>query len=344
MWENRNIGTNDFDSSGSLPGKQRKNGCCTNTKSTTTTVRAVIGMALVLLLAVSTPMLVTAETESASGGDDYVVAEGHKSLLVALGCFWCAEQAFEQYAPGVIEAVSGYAGGINQNPTYRNHPGHYEVILIEYDPSKTSYEVLVNYAYRNMDPFDGTGQFCDKGSSYYPAIFYETEAEQAVAEEVLAEILEQYDWTLEDIAAPILPRPVFWTAETYHQDYYLKNPSNYGFYKNACRRPQRLKEVWGEDEYKCYHDEDHSCFVIDDMMDGVVNDTSTTTTTATATAQVVNADGELVAAESNIKNAGAEIVGVMPRWAIIVVSIVGALLVCATAYYMLRMFPKAVKK
>lgn len=87
------------------------------------------------------------------------------------------------------------------------------MILIEYDPAKTRYEVLVDYAYRNMDPFDGAGQFCDKGSSYYPAIFYETEEELATAESVLAQILEEYpDWKEEDIAAPILERPKFWTG------------------------------------------------------------------------------------------------------------------------------------
>merc|ERR1712224_824724 len=101
------------------------------------------------------------------------------------------------------------------NPTYRNHPGHYEVILVEYDPNKTSFELMVEYAYRNMDPFDGTGQFCDKGSSYYPAIFYETDAERAIIETVLEEILLDNDWDPEDIQAPILPRPVFWKAETY---------------------------------------------------------------------------------------------------------------------------------
>lgn len=84
------------------------------------------------------------------------------------------------------------------------------MILIEYDPRKTSYEVLVNYAYQNMDPFDGTGQFCDRGTSYYPAIFYATESELEVVEDVLAEILELKGWSNEDIAAPILQRPVFW--------------------------------------------------------------------------------------------------------------------------------------
>ena len=242
---------------------------------------------------------------AAADEDDYTVADGNKSLVVALGCFWCAEQAFEQYAPGVVEAVSGYAGGTNDNPGYRDHPGHYEVILIEYDPNKTSYEVLVEYAYRNMDPFNGDGQFCDNGSSYYPAIFYETDDERTIAENVLIEILDEQNWDEDDIKAPILERPTFWTAEDYHQDYYIKNPSNYGFYKNGCRRTQRLKEVWGEEVYKCYHDESYSCF----------NDT------------VINTNGDEVSVELNTKNAPEEVIGILPRWAIILVSVLGGTIV-----------------
>jgi peptide-methionine (S)-S-oxide reductase len=242
---------------------------------------------------------------AATDKDDYTVADGNKSFVVALGCFWCAEQAFEQYAPGVIEAVSGYSGGTNDNPKYRDHPGHYEVILIEYDPSKTSYELLVEYAYRNMDPFNGDGQFCDNGSSYYPAIFFETDDERIIAENVLIDILDMQNWDEDDIKAPILERATFWTAEEYHQDYYIKNPSNYGFYKNGCRRTQRLKEVWGEEEYKCYHDESYSCF----------NET------------VVNTDGDEVTAELNTKNAPEEIIGLLPRWATILVSILGGIIV-----------------
>lgn len=229
--------------------------------------------------------------------DDYTVKEGHKSMLCAVGCFWCGEQAFEQYAPGVVEAVSGYAGGTNDNPTYRNHPGHYEVVLVEYDPSLTSYEVLVNYAWRNLDPFDGIGQFCDKGTSYRPAIFYATDEEKEIADRVRDEIVASNNWA--DIAVPNVARPKFWTAEGYHQDYYIKNPSNYGFYKERCGRTRRLKTVWGDDEYKCYHDVDTSCFNM----------------------TVANEEGIEVIAETNMKGAPPETVGVMPRWAAIVLGI-----------------------
>lgn len=252
--------------------------------------------------------------------DDYTIAEGNASMMVAIGCFWCVEQAFEQYAPGVVEAISGYAGGTLENPTYRNHNGHYEVSLIEYDPTKTSYQVLVNYAYRNMDPFDGSGQFCDKGQSYKPAIFYETEEEFMIAQDVMNDILDEKGWDIEDIAAPLLKRPKFWTAEEYHQDYYLKNPERYGYYKNACGRPKRLKEVWGEEEYDCFHEEEHTCF-----LDG-------NTTIGLVTPTIVNADGDVVVAESNIKNAGAETAALLPPWAVPVILVAGVLLIGATVF------------
>lgn len=252
--------------------------------------------------------------------DDYALSDpSHKSFMVALGCFWCAEQAFEQYAPGVIEVVSGYAGGLNENPTYRNHPGHYEVILIEYDPSKTTFELLTQYAWRNLDPFDGIGQFCDKGTSYRPAIFYGAEDERIIVDSVKSEILEMNpEWDASDIVVPNLQRPKFWTAEDYHQNYYIKNPKNYGFYKNACGRTKRLKEVWGEEEYMCYHDLESSCFNIT-----VINDEGE------EVAAVLNEDGEKVASQINVKNAPEETIGLLPTWAVIVVSIAGAIVGCA---------------
>lgn len=266
--------------------------------------------------------------------DDYTIAEGNKSMLVAIGCFWCVEQAFEQYAPGVVEAVSGFAGGEMENPTYANHDGHYEVALVEYDPAKTSYEVLLNYAYRNMDPFDGTGQFCDKGLTYRPAIFYETEEEREIAEEVLAVILETKDWEMLDIKAPLLERPKFWKAGDYHQDYYLKNPAIYGYYKNACGRPKRLKDVWGLDEYECFHDESHACF-----NDYSGNVTALEDEEGLTLPGVINSDGVIVKAESNIKGAGAETAAPMPYWAMITTAtaaVVVAFLIVVVVYRRFR--------
>lgn len=247
---------------------------------------------------------------SYDNGNYALTSSTHKSLLIAAGCFWCAEQAFEQYAPGVVEVISGYAGSTGVDfPTYKNHPGHREVILIEYDPKLTSYELLLQYAWRNLDPFDSYGQFCDKGFSYQSAIFYANEEELMIAEQVRNDILDLYpEWTNSSspiVVVPLLERPYFWMAEDYHQDYYIKNPWNYGYYKERCGRTKRLKEVWGDEQYYCYHDLELSCF----------NDT------------VVNEDGVDVIAVVNAKNV--EESGntrMMAVWQIVVVSVAAAVL------------------
>jgi len=119
------------------------------------------------------------------------------------------------------------------------------------------------------------------------------------------------------------------TAEEYHQDYYIKNPANYGYYKNGCRRPQRLKEVWGIEEYKCFHEESHTCFIdTDGNMTSIAYDDDIQGPT------VINADGEVVAAESNIKGAGVEKAGLLPQWAIIVIVVVAVLLVVLVVGYL----------
>lgn len=276
-------------------------------------------MKIVLFLA--TLFFVLIHVASSVKGDDYIIAPGNMSLLVALGCFWCAEQAFEQFAPGVIEAVSGFAGANGvENPTYRNHDGHFEVVLVEYDPTKTSFKLLVEYAFRNLDPFDSRGQFCDKGSAYLPAIFYATEEERLAVETVLEGILAMYpEWDPATIVVPILDRPIFWEAEIYHQNYYILKPKNYGYYKNACGRTKRLKSVWGEAEYYCYHDEEVSCS----------NNT------------VANEEGVEVDAVVNLKNAPEEVVGLMPQWAVVLVSVVAAIFVCGCTFCLYKKVVKS---
>jgi len=272
-----------------------------------------------LVLFISTTPVEASETYSirrTTAQDNYdLTSPLHKSMLVAVGCFWCGEQAFEQYAPGIIEAVSGYAGadGID-NPTYQNHKGHYEVVLVEYDPSKSSYEVLLDYAWRNMDPFDGNGQFCDKGFAYEPAIFYGDDQERDIAERVKQNILQEYpSWLEADLKIRILERPRFWIAEEYHQDYYIKNPGSYGYYKNACGRSKRLKDVWGESVYQCYHDIDVGCESLEN---------------------VTNADGTLVEAEVNRKGAEEPEASLLPQkyWIFIGASVGGVCLVFIGIY------------
>lgn len=159
------------------------------------------------------------------------------------GCFWCMEADFEKKA-GVIDVVSGFTGGTMKNPTYSgNHAGHYEAVRVTYDPDTISYDDLLLHFWRNIDPFDDRGQFCDKGFSYRTAIFVGDDAERAAAETSLAKVAARFPD--EAIATEILPASEFWPVEAYHQDYAEKNPLRYKYYRWGCGRDQRLEEIWG---------------------------------------------------------------------------------------------------
>ncbi len=167
--------------------------------------------------------------------------------VFAGGCFWCVEADFEKL-PGVIEAVSGYAGGHTKNPTYkqvtRNNTGHYEVAKIIYDPAKISYDELLEYFWTTVDPTDGGGQFCDRGQSYATAIFATPKQMEAARASKTA--LQNSGRLKDKVVTPILPAARFYKAETYHQDYYKKNPIRYTYYRTGCRRDKRLRKLWGK--------------------------------------------------------------------------------------------------
>lgn len=164
-----------------------------------------------------------------------------KTAVFAGGCFWSAEHAME-HTPGVTDVVSGYAGGTSSNPTYDAHDGHLEAVRVTYDPAKVSYPQLVEAFFRNIDPTDPTGQFCDKGPSYRTAVFVGSPQERAEAEAVKANVAKILD---KPVATQVRPARRFWPAEAYHQDYARKNPASYGAYRIGCRRDARLKAVWG---------------------------------------------------------------------------------------------------
>ncbi|MCI3951502.1 MAG: peptide methionine sulfoxide reductase [Burkholderiales bacterium] len=163
------------------------------------------------------------------------------------GCFWCMEEAFDPI-PGVLSTVSGYVGGKTKNPTYEQvstgRTGHAEVIQIEYDPKRVSYEKLLEAFWRNIDPTQREGQFCDHGSQYRSAIFYHDEEQKRLAEASRAALLKNRPFKGE-IVTEIVQAAQFYPAEDYHQDYYKKNPVRYKFYKTGCGRAARLKELWG---------------------------------------------------------------------------------------------------
>ena len=167
--------------------------------------------------------------------------------ILAGGCFWCMESDFEKH-PGVIDVVSGFTGGTLENPKYNgDHTGHYEAVEITYDPEKVSYQELLTYYWVNIDPFDDRGQFCDKGDSYLSAIFVANDEERKIAEQSKRAVAAQFpDQT---VVTPILPTSTFYPIkgdESYHQDYYKKNPVRYKYYRWNCGRDQRLKMIWGD--------------------------------------------------------------------------------------------------
>ncbi len=185
---------------------------------------------------------------------DTTYAPDDPDLAVATfagGCFWCVEAAYEKRAPGVVEAVSGYSGGSEKNPTYKEvaggKTGHTEAVQVYYDPDVITYEGLLQTLWRTMDPTDTNGQFVDRGKQYRPAIFYHTAEEKRLAEESVAalEASGRYD---KPVAIEIVPFEKFYVAEEYHQDYYKKNPVRYNIYTFNSGRYQFIEEVWGDDQ------------------------------------------------------------------------------------------------
>lgn len=162
------------------------------------------------------------------------------------GCFWCMEPPYDKL-DGIISTTAGYAGGPERNPTYREvaggRTGHAEVVQVVYDPARVSYERLLQVFWRNIDPFAVDRQFCDTGRQYRSAIYYHDEAQRAAAETSLAEVNARFG---ESVATRIEPvGATFHAAEEYHQDYYLKNPLRYRYYRFNCGRDRRLEDIWG---------------------------------------------------------------------------------------------------
>ena len=164
------------------------------------------------------------------------------------GCFWCVESDFDK-VDGVISTVSGFMGGKTPNPSYKDvtagGTGHLEVVQITFDPAKVTYQKLVDHFWRTIDPYDAGGQFCDRGESYTTAIFTHTPEQKMVAE-ASKEALTKSGPLKQPIATQIRDASAFTAAEDYHQDFYVKNPARYKFYRFGCGRDQRLAELWGK--------------------------------------------------------------------------------------------------
>ena len=163
------------------------------------------------------------------------------------GCFWCMEPPYDRLE-GVVETISGFSGGHVSNPSYEavvgGGTGHLEVVQVVYDPAIVNYETLLHVFWRNIDPFQADGQFCDRGSMYRSAILVHDEEQRRLAEASLDNVREK-GLSDQPIDTRILDFDVFYPAEDYHQGYYQKNPLRYRYYRWACARDQRLEELWG---------------------------------------------------------------------------------------------------
>ncbi len=178
-------------------------------------------------------------------------AEKSATLAVATfagGCFWCMEPPYDALE-GVVSTISGFMGGTTPNPTYQQvtagGTGHIEVVQIRYDPAKVTYEKLLEVYWKNVDPYDQGGQFCDRGESYTTAIFTHTPEQKKIAEASKASLAASGPFK-QPIATVVRDAGPFTAAEDYHQDYYIKNPVRYKYYRYRCGRDDRLQAIWGK--------------------------------------------------------------------------------------------------
>lgn len=198
---------------------------------------------LLVCLLMATPLV---QAQQEVPGNNAASQDSTTYAIFAGGCFWCMEPPYDKL-DGVISTVSGYIGGSVPDPTYEQvttgNTGHAEAVRIEYNPGVVSYEKLLEVFWRNIDPLDAGGQFCDRGSQYRSEIFYTSEHQRELAEASKQALAEE--GTLPgEIVTRISEADTFYPAEDYHQNYYQKNPIRYNFYRFTCGRDGRLDELW----------------------------------------------------------------------------------------------------
>ena len=171
-------------------------------------------------------------------------AEENKKVYFAGGCFWCMEESFDK-VDGVISVVSGYSGGHLKNPKYADvvytDSGHVEAVEITYDSSIIDYKELLNIYWKNIDPFDAEGQFCDKGKSYRSVIFFDNQPQKKIIDNSFQQLEKKFN---KKIVTLIWKFEKFYKAESFHQNYYEDNFIRYLMYKKGCQREETLKKIW----------------------------------------------------------------------------------------------------
>ena len=173
------------------------------------------------------------------------LAQNLEKAYFAGGCFWCMEESFEK-KEGVVEVISGYSGGNTKNPTYKEvtygNTGHFEVVKIVYDKNKINFAQLLDHFWKNIDPFDKYGQFCDKGYSYRSVAFYQNKKQKELIDKSIIKLQKKFN---REIVTYVRKFDTFYIAEEFHQDYYQIKFLNYLQYKKACGRDRTLKKIWG---------------------------------------------------------------------------------------------------
>jgi len=200
-----------------------------------------------VLLALCASLLLTAIAANAQTTKPAAGAATAKAIFAG-GCFWCMEHPFD-VLPGVVSTTSGYIGGQKKNPTYEEvssgRTGHTEAVQVVYDPKKVTYEKLLDVFWHNIDPTVKDQQFCDHGSQYRSGIFYTDDEQKRLADASKAALDRNKPFSAA-IVTEITRASEFYPAEDYHQDFYLKNPLRYKYYRSGCGRDARLKQLWGK--------------------------------------------------------------------------------------------------
>ncbi len=168
-----------------------------------------------------------------------------EELILAGGCFWCLEHDLESLK-GINSVQSGYSGGNLQNPTYEKHDGHQEAVLVNYDSKIVTLPEIIRLYFRNIDPLDGEGQFCDRGDSYRPVIFFKDETEESDAKNAIVSASNELRVPLKKISVELKSKGQFWLAEEYHQDFAEREQLKYKLYRFTCGRDKRLDKLWGD--------------------------------------------------------------------------------------------------
>ena len=200
-----------------------------------------------VLLALCASLLLAATAANAQTAKPVAGAATARAIFAG-GCFWCMEHPFD-VLPGVVSTTSGYIGGQKKNPTYEEvssgRTGHTEAVQVVYDPKKVTYEKLLDVFWHNIDPTVKDQQFCDHGSQYRSGIFYTDDEQKRLAEASKATLDRNKPFSAA-IVTEITRASEFYPAEDYHQDFYLKNPLRYKYYRSGCGRDARLKQLWGK--------------------------------------------------------------------------------------------------